>query len=108
MGELAKGCPGLASTINSHIEGLTALVTELSNKNPASALSSRSSLVESLTALAETLDLMARISPEPLASNYRHQGVAALVRAIDDLHWFSHEDFTVVGIALGVRCSKPD
>jgi len=107
MGDLANNCVGLIPTLTSHIKGLTERLAEPSNKDHASAVSSRSSLVESLTALAETHDLMSRISPDPLATDYRRQCIAAQMRAVDAVHGLSHEDFTIIGAFLGVRFPKP-
>ena len=102
MGELASNCHGLISTLTSHVDGLTKLLTELSTKDHASAVSSRSSLVKSLTALAEILDLMSRISSEPNATDYRRRCIAALMRAVELIHGLGHEDFTIIGVFLGV------
>lgn len=102
MGELANKCIGLVSTLTSHVEGLTKLLAELSNKGHQGAVSSRSSLVESLTALAEILDLMSRISHEPVATDYRRQCITTLVRAIEVVHGLGPDDFTNTGVLLGV------
>lgn len=103
MGELANKCIGLVSTLTSHIEGLTKLLAELSNKDHGGAVSSQSSLVKSLTALAEILDLMSSISHEPVATDYRRQCIAALLRAIEVVRGLSPDDFTSTGLLLGVR-----
>ena len=103
MGELAGSCHALISTFNSHIDGVIKLITELSTGDRASAVSSRSSLIQSLTALAELFDLMSRISPEPIATDYRRQCIAALMRAIEVVHSLGHGDFTVIGAFFVVR-----
>jgi len=106
MGGLAERCLGLISTLTSHVDGVTNLLTELPSNDNAGAGSLRGSLVSSLTAVAETLDLMSRISPEPLATDYRRQSIAALMRAVDVVHGLGHRGFTVIGTYLGVRCPK--
>ena len=107
MGELATSCLRLISTLSPHIDGLTKLFTELPTKDQASVVSSRSSLAKSLTALAEIYDLMSRISPEPIATDYRRRCIAALLRAIEVVHGLGHEGFSIMGAFLGVRCPKP-
>ena len=103
MGELTSKCIRLVSTLTSHVDGLTKLLAELSNKDHEGAISSRSSLVKSLTALAEILDLMSRISHESVATDYRRQCITALVRAIELVHGMGPDDFTSAGLFLGVR-----
>jgi len=106
LGGFAESCIGLISTLTSHIDGLTKLLTELPSKDEAGAGSLRASLVTSLTALSETLDLMSRISHEPLATDYRHRSIAVLMRAIDIVHGLGHKGFTIIGTFLGVRCPQ--
>jgi len=60
-----------------------------------------------LTAPAETHDLISCISPDPLATDYRRQCIAVQMRAVDAVHGLSHEDFTIIGVFLGVRFPKP-
>jgi len=103
VGKLMNNSHGLVSTLDSHIEGLTKLLTELSTKDHPSAVSLRSSLVKSSTALAEILDLVSRISTEPSATDFRRQCIAALMRAVEVVHSLRHEDFTIIGVFLGVR-----
>jgi hypothetical protein len=103
MGALANGCLGLISRLTPHVEGLTELITESSNEDQASAVSSQSSLVESLTALAEMFDLISRISPEPLVTDYRTRCIATLLEAIKIIHRLGHDDYFIVGPFLGVR-----
>ena len=103
-----NNCHGLVSTLDSHIEGLTKLLTELSTKDHPSAVSLGSSLVKSLTALTEILDLMSRISNEPNATDFRRQCIAALMRAVKVVHSLRHEDFTIIGVFLGVRNRSND
>jgi len=107
MGGLTSSCLGLISTLTSHVDGLTELSTGPLNKDRASAVSLRSSLVNSLAALAEMLDLMSRISPEPLGTDYRRQCIAALTRAVKAVHELGHEEFTAIGTFLGVRRPRP-
>jgi len=107
MGGLANNCLGLISTLASHVDGLTELSTGPLNKDRANAVSLRSSLVNSLAALAEVLDLMSRISPEPLATDYQRQCIAALTRAAKAVHGLGHEGFTAVGTFFGVRWPRP-
>ena len=102
MGELTNKCLGLISTLTSHIDGLTKFLTEVSTKDHASAVSSRSSLVKSLTALAGLLDLMSRIAPEPIATEHRRRCITALMRAVELVHGLGHDDFAIIGIFLGV------
>ena len=106
LGGFADGCIGLISKLTSHVDGLTKLLTELPSKDEAGAGSLRASLDTSLTALSEILDLMSRISHEPLATDYRHQSIAVLMRAIDVVHGLGHKGFTIIGTFLGVRCPK--
>lgn len=101
--ELANNCLRLITVVTSHVDGLTKFLTEASNKDHASAVSARSSLIKSLTALAETLDLMSRISLEPAATDYRRQCIAALMRAVDVVRGLGHDDFAITGAFLGVR-----
>ncbi|KAF9653337.1 hypothetical protein BDM02DRAFT_1892850 [Thelephora ganbajun] len=102
----ANSCLELISTLNSHIDALTKLLTELSNKDHASAVSSRSSLVESLTALAEIHEFMSRISLEPLATEYRRQCVMTLMRAVEVTHGLGPEDFMIIGAFLGISLKR--
>ena len=102
MRELANNCQGLISLLTPHIDGLTKLLTELPTKDHAGAVSLRSSLIKSLTALAEMLDLMSSISHEPTATDHRRRCIAALMRAIEVAHGLAPEDFTIIGVFLGV------
>ena len=102
MGGLANSCLRMISTLNSHIDGLTELLANLTSEDRASAASLQASLVKSLTSLAEILDLMSRISPEPLATDYRRQCITALMRTIEIIHGLK-QDFAIVGTFLGVR-----
>ena len=106
--ELMNNCYGLISSLDSHVEGLTKFLTELSIKDYPSAVSLRSSLVKSSTALAEILDLMSRISTEPTATDYRRRCIAALMRAVEVVRGLRHEDFTIIGVLLGVRNQSND
>jgi hypothetical protein len=101
MGELTSNCLVLISTITSHVDGLTKLLAELSVGDHVSVVSSRSSLAKSLTALAELHDLISRISPKPIVTDYRRRCIAALMRAVDVFHGLRHEDF-IIGVFLGV------
>ena len=49
---------------------------------------------------------MSRISPEPLAADYRRQSIAVLMRAIDIIRGLGQEGFTLIGTFLGVRRHK--
>ena len=106
MQDLTNSYLGLISTLTPHINGVTELLTKLTNKDHASEVSLQVSLIQSLTALADTLDLMARVSPEPLATEYRRECIMALMRTIEDVRGLGHEDVTVIGTFLGVRCSR--
>ena len=101
-----NSCLGLIPTLISHVKGLEGLFAELGGKDLASAVTLRASLVKSLTALAEILDLMSRISPEPLTTDYRRHSIAALTRAVGVVHGLGHEDFTSIGTFLGVGCHE--
>ena len=103
MGELTKKCLGLIPTLTSHVNGLITFLAEASTKDHASTVSPRSSLVKSLTALAELLDLMSRISPEHIAIDHRRQCIAGLIHAVKLVHGLDHEDFAIIGIFFGVR-----
>ena len=85
---------------------MTKLLTELPDNGDAGAGSLRGSLALSLASLAGILDLMSRISPEPLAADYRRQSITALMRAIDIIHGLGREGFTLIGTFLGVRRHK--
>ena len=100
MGGLANNRLGLISI---HVGVLTKLLTELPKEDHASAVSLRSSLVQSSTAIAELHDLVSRISPEPLATDHRRRSVAALMGAIDVVHQLGQEDLTAIGLFFGVR-----
>lgn len=106
MRGLVSGCIRQISALTSHVDGITELLTKLLDKDHASAVSLQVSLVGSLTALAETLDLMSRISPEPLATDYRRRCIAPIMRAIEIAHGLGREDFAVVGMFIVVRCIK--
>lgn len=93
---LTNSCIGLIHTLTSHVEGLTKLLAGLSNDDRANEVLSRSSLVESLTALAEMFDLMSRISPEPLATDHRRQCIATLIRATGVVSGLVHDDFHII------------
>lgn len=107
MGVLANSCLGLISILTSHIDGLAKLFAGPPSEDHANAVLSRSILVESLTALAEMFDLMSRISPEPLATDYRRQCIATLTRAVEVVHGLRREDFHIVEAFLGVRFHQP-
>ena len=102
VGALASNCLELIPTLTSHVDGLTKFLTG----DHANAVSVQSSLVISLTALAEILDLMSGISPEPLATDYRHRSTAALMRAVEVVHGLDQDDFLVVGLFLAVGCRE--
>ena len=107
VGALVNSCHALILTLTSHVEGLTKFLAELPAENHGNAASSRSSLIESLTALAEMLDLMWRISPEPLATDYRRRCIVALMRAVEVVHGVIHGDLLVIGLFLAVRYLEP-
>ena len=102
-GPLANSCVGLISTLTSHVDGLTKLLTGPSSEDRATAVSFRSSLVQSLTALAEILDLLSRISPGTIAADYRRQCIGSLMQAVGVVRGLDHGDFLNVGAFLGVR-----
>lgn len=101
MGALANNCLRLLPTLTSNVDGLTKSLTE--TEDHTSAVSLRSSLFESSTALAEILGLMWRISPEPLETDYRRRCIAALMRAVEVIHRLGQDDFLVVGLFIAVR-----
>ena len=104
MGGLANSCPGLISTLTSHVDEVAEFLARMSNKDRATAGSLRATLITSLAALTEILELMSRISLEPLATDYRRESIAVLMRAVEVVKGLGHEDITVVGTFLGVRC----
>jgi hypothetical protein len=53
------------------------------------------------------LDLMSRISPEPLATDYQRQSIVALMRAVEVVHELGQNDFLVIGLFLAVGCREP-
>ena len=106
MTTLTNSCIGLIHTLTSHVEGLTKLLAGLSNDDRANEVLSRSSLIESLTALAEMFDLMSRISPEPLATDHRRQCIATLIRATGVVSGLVHDDFHIIEMFHAVRFHK--
>ena len=102
MRELMNSCQGLISMLTSHVNGLTKLLMELPTKDHPGAVSLRSSLIKSLTALAEMHDHMSSISHEPIATDHRQRCIAALMRAIEVIHSLAPEDFTIIGVFFGV------
>lgn len=107
MGTLTNSCLGLIHTLTSHVEGLTKVLAGLSNEDRGNEVLLRSSLVESLTALAEMFDLMSRISPEPLATDHRRQCIATLIRATGAVSGLGHNDFHIIEMFYVVRFHKP-
>ena len=52
-------------------------------------------------------DLMSRISPEPLATDYRRKFITALMRAVEVVHGMGHDDSLVVELFLAVSSLEP-
>ena len=107
MDVLETSCLGLISVLTPHIDGLAKLFSGPSSEDHPNAVLLRSIVVESLTALAEIFDLMSRISPEPLATNYRRQCIATLTQAVEVVRGLQREDFHIVEASLGVRFHQP-
>lgn len=103
VGALANNCLRLVSVLTSHVDGLAKIPPQLQNEDQAGSAGLRSSLAESLTALAEMYDLMSRISPEPLATEYRRRCIVDLMRAVEVVHGLGHDNLIAVGLGLAVR-----
>ena len=102
MGELAGNCHALISTLTFHVGGVEKFLTE----GYASQMSLEYSLIQPLTALAELLDLMSRISLEPISTDYRRQCIAALMRATGVVHSLNYGGFTIIGAFLGTKSGQ--
>ena len=107
VGVLVTNCLRLIPTITSHVDGLTKLLAELPDEDHANAVSLRSSLVKSLTGLAEILDLTSRISPPPLATDHQRRCILVLMRAVEFVHGLGQDDYLIIGLFLAVRCREP-
>ena len=107
VGTLATNCLRFISTLTSHVDGLTKLLAELPDEDHTNAVSLGCCLVMSLTALAEILDLMSRVSPEPLATDYQRRCIVVLMRAVEVVHGLGQDDFLIIGLFLAVCYREP-